>query len=136
MTMQLHGFEASEESKELLQEADRLPVSQHPFIFTEGAHIWYRPNGRSLCWKCACKHLGAAASYASELPGYPHYFVRMIGELYHAHQEVPDRGLSILFRNAYTKALETGVAPCFDELIQAFYPKYKEYIRDWADSAD
>ena len=134
--MQLHGFEASEESKELLQEADRLPVSQHPFIFTEGAHIWYRPNGRSLCWKCACKHLGAAASYASELPGYPHNFVRMIGELYHAHQEVPDRGLSILFRNAYTKALETGVAPCFDELIQAFYPKYKEYIRDWADSAD
>lgn len=134
--MQLHGFDASEEAKELAQDADQLSVSQHPFIFTEGAHIWYRSNGRSLCWKCACKHLGAAAAYAAELPGYPHNFVRMIGELYHAHQEVPDRTLSNMFRNAYTKALETGVAPCFDELIQAFYPKYKEYIRDWADSAE
>ena len=134
--MHFYGFDASEEAKALVQNADQPSFSQNPFIFMEGSHAWYQPNGRDLCWKCACKHLGAAAAYATELPGYPHNFVRMIGELYHAHQEVPDKELATLFRGAYTKALETGVAPDFEELIQAFYPKYKKYIEEWGQSSD
>lgn len=131
--MPYFGFDASTEAAELMQNAEAPEFMQHPFVTKEDRNVWYRSNGRSLCWKCACKHLGAAAAYAAELPGYPHNFVRMIGELYHAHQEVPDKGLSLLFREAYTKALDKGVAPDFDTLISSFYPKYQKYLEDWVE---
>lgn len=129
--MPYFGFDASPEAAELMQNAETSELMQHPFVTKEDRNVWFRPNGRALCWKCACKHLGAAAAYASELYGYPQNFVRMIGELYHAHQEVPDKGLSLLFREAYTKALDKGVAPDFDTLIASFYPKYQKYLEDW-----
>lgn len=130
--MKYYGFGVDQHGIELLNDLpeDELINDPDVFLLSKDA-MEYRPNGREKCWKCSCKHLGAAAALAAELGAYPHHFVRMVGELYQAHQEVPDKELSQLLRTAYRSALERGAAPDFERLIKAFYPKFQQQLHDW-----
>lgn len=134
--MRLLGFNADDYGRELaaLGPGDELRSNQ--FVAESADCIRYVPNGRSLCWKCACKHLGAAAAYAAELHGYPANFIRMIGELYHAYQECPDRELSEQLRATYLHSLETGVAPNFDPLLASFYAKFSAWRESWTEAEE
>lgn len=92
---------------------------------SERCFVW-RPNGRTTCWDCTIKHLGTAASYASELRQYPHYFIRMIGELNHAYMECPEAYLADQIRGVYKEALRLQVAPDLDSLLTLAYQRYQE----------
>lgn len=92
---------------------------------SEQCFVW-RPNGRPTCWDCTIKHLGTAASYAAELRDYPHYFIRMIGELNHAYTECPEAYIADRIRAIYKEALYSNVAPNLDPLLMEVYQRYQE----------
>lgn len=122
--MLLLGFnlEESHHYLDLLTDAegfklDELVSRVRPLVKDRDT-IFYTLPGLPLCWKCTVKHLGEAVGFAREVEKYPERIICVVGALYHAYEECPDKPTAEALRNTYLRILDTGCVPDFTELLK------------------
>ena len=113
--MNFINFE-SKEAQELQQEilentmTDDM-VTDSVYLEIKDKDLVYDCQGRTKCWICTAKHFGSAMATAVELHRYPHYFFRVVGDLYQAYSECPSRRGRNILEELYTICVDTGKVP-------------------------
>ena len=123
------SLEAQELQQEILEnlmtDAD---IIDSVYLEKDGDDLVYDCQGRTRCWICTAKHFGSAIATSVELHRYPHYFFRVIGDLYQAYSECPSRRGRSILEELYTTCVDTGKVPDLTEPSKELYKLYKKAI--------
>ena len=128
--MNFINFE-SKEAQELQQEIleNIVETDDSVYITKDGDDLVYDCQGRTRCWICTAKHFGSAIATAVELHRYPHYFFRVVGDLYQAYSECPSRRGRNILEELYTTCVDTGKVPDLTEPSKELYKLYNEAMK-------
>ena len=98
------------------------------YLEKDGDNLVYDCQGRTRCWICTAKHFGSAVAVAVELHRYPHYFFRVVGDLYQAYSECPSRRGRSILEELYTTCVDTGKVPDLTEPSKELFKLYQEAV--------